>query len=512
MKGDRSRPSRLLIVLFGFLCVGVLVRLFAVFGDLGFVGWDTYPLIEMSRLDGSADVLDVFTTSLMGKTDGGLYYRPLPKLTFSLDYALWRLWAPGYQLTSILLLGVLAAAIYRLASELFGSGRSWGAIAAVLLVLLHPIQATVLPAPSRRPDVLAAVFMLLCLTYQIRGVRRPSMATAFGTAVLGGLALVSKETAFILPPLALLAAFLYAPGNSAIVRVRQAVIHSAPLLLVTLCMLLVRFSVLGGFVGERPMLEGDVLSAAATMSLRVARLMFSGGAIVGAPDAAPLALIIALFAAVVAGVQSNAPERAAVHRVLARPAIISLAWMVLVVATFTVGLILQPWYVLNPLVAFALLVGASVEALILLVRSSHRARITGFVAFAGLAWLWVALAAYSPVFRSYDDWTRMTDITESYLGDLRVKLASAEPDSIVRIRGTPYFLTRRTDKLVQDEQPPLIGVTGIVEYSVEAWAKLMFPERSVRVRAAATEDRPGPGEILVLVGRRPLRQGARQGR
>ena len=512
MTGNRSRPTRLLIVLFGFLCVGVLVRLFAMFGDVGFVGWDTYPLIEMSRLNGPADVIDLFRTALMGKMEGGLYYRPLPKLTFSLDYALWGLWAPGYQLTSILLVGALAAAVYRLARELFGSDRSWGAVAAVLLVLLHPIQATVLPAPSRRPDVLAAGFMLLCLTYQIRGVRAPSMCTAFGSAVLGGLALASKETAFILPPLALLTAFLYAPGINAIVRARQSLICTAPLLLVTVCLLLVRFLVLGGFVGERPLLEGNAVSAFATMSLRVARLMFSGRAIVGAPDAAPLALVVVLLAAVVAGVLSSAPQRAAVHGVLARPAIISLAWIFLAIATFTMGLILQPWYALNPLVAFALLLGASVEALILLVRSSYPARIAGFVSFAGLAWLWVALAAYSPVFRGYDDWTRMADISESYLEDLRVKLASAEPDSIVRMRGMPRLLMPHAGKLVQGEKAPLVGVTGIVEYSVEAWAKLVFPERSVRVRAAATEDRPGSGEILVLVGRRPMGQGVRQGR
>jgi hypothetical protein len=293
----------------GAAIVGALIRLVLAFEDVGFVGWDTYPLIEVSRIRAPADLLRLFSTSLLGDAEGGLYYRPLPKLTLALDYAIWNLWAPGYHATSVVLLGALVAAIHRLASRLFGRGGSIGAMIAALLVVLHPIQATVLPVPARRADVLALAFMALCLDQQIRAADG-GRGARIGTVLFGGLALLSKETAFILPPLAFLVAYLYAAGSGRTggERVWRAVWSVAPLAGVTLAVSCMRFGVLGGWVGDRPLLESGFVATASRHSRNAAELIFSGSGVVGELDWAPVALLAALLATAVAHGLASAPR------------------------------------------------------------------------------------------------------------------------------------------------------------------------------------------------------------
>ena len=51
---------------------------------------------------------------------GGIY-RPLSILSFSIDYAIWHRWAPGYRLTNLLLHVLNGCLVFSLASMLIGS-------------------------------------------------------------------------------------------------------------------------------------------------------------------------------------------------------------------------------------------------------------------------------------------------------------------------------------------------------------------------------------------------------
>jgi len=64
-------------------------------------------------------------------------YRPLTISTFSAEYALWQVWAPGYRITNILLHALNAFLVFLLARGLLRSPQ--GALAAAVVYAMHPL-------------------------------------------------------------------------------------------------------------------------------------------------------------------------------------------------------------------------------------------------------------------------------------------------------------------------------------------------------------------------------------
>ena len=130
------------------------------------------------------------------------YWRPIFSISLALDYSLWGLNPLGFHLTNVLLHALNTVLLYSLSKKLLNTG----AVFASLLFALHPIQAHAVNVISIRGDLLAALFVLLCLKTFLsnRSVLCASLLI---------LALLSKETSVTLPAILLFAGLLVKTEN-----------------------------------------------------------------------------------------------------------------------------------------------------------------------------------------------------------------------------------------------------------------------------------------------------------
>lgn len=124
--------------------------------------------------------------------------RPAVLATFFLDRAWHGLQPTGWRLTSLLLhlscVGLWMELLRRL-----GAGE-FVALAAGLLFALHPAGVEAVHAPGFRADVLCLLFMLAAL-HSILSAHRHGWLALLGCGLFTALALLSKETALVVPVL-----------------------------------------------------------------------------------------------------------------------------------------------------------------------------------------------------------------------------------------------------------------------------------------------------------------------
>ncbi|MGD8238117.1 MAG: tetratricopeptide repeat protein [Armatimonadota bacterium] len=136
-------------------------------------------------------------------------YRPVPELTFALDYSIWKLNPFGFHITSVLVHVANSVLVYLLAYGIFGTRR--GAAFCAVLFAAHPIHVEAVVWAKARSAPLALLFMLAALLLYRRYAGRSSGAAAAalhgGSLAAFGLALGCKESAIVLP--VLLAVYLW---------------------------------------------------------------------------------------------------------------------------------------------------------------------------------------------------------------------------------------------------------------------------------------------------------------
>lgn len=165
------------------------------------------PLIRSWRLIGESFAHFLFTDA-----GGSNFYRPLQRLSYTLDYAIWFNSPFGYHLSSVLWHAAATIALFIFVREflpwLGGNerSRSWVAFLAALAWAIHPVQSAAVVYISGRADSLAAFFGFSALFFTLRMFR----ARGNGQWLLGvgaGLCLLasalSKEIGLIFLALAL---------------------------------------------------------------------------------------------------------------------------------------------------------------------------------------------------------------------------------------------------------------------------------------------------------------------
>ncbi|WP_435076100.1 glycosyltransferase family 39 protein [Halococcus sp. AFM35] len=215
-----------------------------------FTSYDSIALVETSRIASLADLRTILTEPLLAGTsyvEAGQFYRPVVNLVYAAEYALWGLDPAGYHLTNLLLHGLVGVLVVLTVRSLTDSLRI-GAVTGVLFAI-HPLGTDVVPAISRRQDVLMALFGLLALWLFVESVRRDGRRLRSGAAVAYALALLSKETAAVVGPLAFLWVVLDGPSLRRVSTYRRAIVAVAPLAAVAGAYLVVRVAVLGGIGG-----------------------------------------------------------------------------------------------------------------------------------------------------------------------------------------------------------------------------------------------------------------------
>lgn len=182
----------------------------------------------------------------------GNYYRPLFLLFLLLNYKLFGPYAAGWHLVSVAAHMGVTYLVYRLARRLTSDNVT--ALMAALIFGLHPVHIESVAWISGITDPLLALLLLpsfLCYLNAREGTahRRRWLA---GSLVLYGLAMLSKETALILPIIIFTFEWLWqnAHGPSGlrtvIRRARTAVVCTVPFMLLTFVYLAVRWHVLEG--------------------------------------------------------------------------------------------------------------------------------------------------------------------------------------------------------------------------------------------------------------------------
>jgi len=222
------RPSRLLSVI--VLMLGTFVAYWPAMRN-SFVWDDTAlvlrdPLIRSWRL-----APDAFREFLFLDATASNFYRPLQRLTYTADYALWgiarpedaptaaktgapdtgdsadiaaiqREPQPGWHFTSVLVHALAALALWWLLSVWLGAGGEWWALAGSLAWAVHPLFTSAVTYVSGRADSLAAIFIFsglaLVAKAHAKGALvpgdRPSARWLIAAAICALAALLSKES------------------------------------------------------------------------------------------------------------------------------------------------------------------------------------------------------------------------------------------------------------------------------------------------------------------------------
>ena len=186
----------------------------------GFV-WDDQALILRDPLIRSWQLIgEGFDHFLFTDATASDFYRPLQRLSYTLDYAVFFLSPMGYHLVSLLWHAAAAVALFFFAEEFLATcqmepgRRLWVAFLATVVWVLHPMQSAAVVYVAGRADPLAATFGFLGLYLALR-MRRAQAGAQWAFGIGAGFSLLasalSKEMGLIFLGLWLLIALVQKP-------------------------------------------------------------------------------------------------------------------------------------------------------------------------------------------------------------------------------------------------------------------------------------------------------------
>ncbi len=196
------------------------------------------------RPRGATEVLSTFAGDWNeGRIGAGGFFRPLVRVSFSLDSSLWGLNPFGYHLTNGLLYGLILWALFACGRKLFPERRCGILLILAIVFAFNPLKNEALYWVSGRTDLLAAAFLFWSVFFTLQALDRETMRSAIAALGLLLLALLSKEVALagclVLP---ILAALLGEKSNA------RTLLLTAPVTL-GLVYIAYRSLVLGGVAG-----------------------------------------------------------------------------------------------------------------------------------------------------------------------------------------------------------------------------------------------------------------------
>jgi protein O-mannosyl-transferase len=221
-----------------------------------FVGDDRYQIVGNPHLQSWHFLGRYFTGHVWSHVELSLpinHYRPIFLLWLRLNYLIFGLAPWGWHLTTVVTHLVVTLLLYVLARRV--SGDDWSAGAAALIFGLHPVHLESVAWVSGVTDPLCAVFLLGgCLAYQqARGRAQAGAPRSLASWLLYTLALLSKETAVVLPVLIFIYEWLFGPRAGEASgweryrsRARAALSASVPYLALTAVYLVARALALRG--------------------------------------------------------------------------------------------------------------------------------------------------------------------------------------------------------------------------------------------------------------------------
>ncbi len=435
--------------------------------DLAFVGYDTYPILLASRVLSWSDFVGTFTEELMdGYYIEGTLYRPGLNLSFALDYAFWGLNPRGYHVTDLLILVANATLLFALARTLLGADRWIAAGVAAVLFVVHPIQLEVFPVPPRRTDALCLAFFLAVLVVQ----RRPGRGILTGILVF--LAMSAKETGAVVVSLVFAFHLLLPPEGGA--SLGHAVRRTVPAIAGAIAHVALRFAAIGGIGGHTESSAGLLLNVPELL-LEYAGLAVAPQPVLGGLRWLPVtSLVVLALLAVVLCLRFGTVEHDERRSTRGAVAFLGVTFLALGAISSLSGPV-NLWRGLFFLVPYLLLLGLFAERGLRAVRARRFALALPLLAVPLL--LGASHVRYSTLFYAYPQWDLAAMGASDFLGRFHASVAAAQPGDNVVVDRLPRSLAPPpADK-------PAIRSTWILNlYSVEAYAGLHFPDRTVEVK------------------------------
>ena len=123
------------------------------------------------------------------------YWRPTLLLVFSFEWHLWGDWAPGYHFINTSFHITNAIFLFFILFYLFK--EKWLALFTSLIFLIHPLQTEAVTYVAGLGDSLSIFFIFLGILFYLKATENRSLYK--WSLVMYGLALMSKETAIVMP-------------------------------------------------------------------------------------------------------------------------------------------------------------------------------------------------------------------------------------------------------------------------------------------------------------------------
>ncbi len=168
------------------------------------------------------------------------YYRPLINLTYSIDYKIWGLKAPGFRSTNLILHLLTCFVAYRLFVLLINNRHA--AFWSTLIFALHPVNTESVSWITSRNNILVTFFSISSFYFYIIGIRKKDYFLMGFSVLLFAGALFSKEFGLLLVPIL----FLYWRFlSSEKARLSTEVFSYIPFIIVLIFYFILRFKVTG---------------------------------------------------------------------------------------------------------------------------------------------------------------------------------------------------------------------------------------------------------------------------
>jgi protein O-mannosyl-transferase len=226
----------LLLLVTLLCCVNILSN--------GFVYDDDQQVLQNPYIRSWRFLPQIFGTtvwSFVGEAGATNYYRPLMTLSFLL---LWKVFGPipfGFHLFSLVLHAAVVVMVFYTGLKIFLDWRvAW---LGALLFAVHPVHTEAVDWVSAYPDLEVAFFCLAAFCFFARSAKTDWKQRSV-LASLFALALLSKEPALMLVPLAILFEHAVRP-DCAVTTLRDKVSRYLPLGVVGVAYLLLRIALFG---------------------------------------------------------------------------------------------------------------------------------------------------------------------------------------------------------------------------------------------------------------------------
>ena len=157
--------------------------------------FDDAPIVSSNPVIRTISPIQFLKSPYWTKQQYAGIYRPFVVFSLSVDYAIWKRWAPGFRLTNLAVHAISGVLVFSLCETIAGGGIV--PLIAMIIYLVHPVHTDAVTTIVGRSELFAACFFLAAWLLFRKG-RTGWTALAFFLAVL------SKENAIVLPAILLL--------------------------------------------------------------------------------------------------------------------------------------------------------------------------------------------------------------------------------------------------------------------------------------------------------------------